>query len=36
MRTVQWLLAGALVAGAGWVLLEAGTSMLASLAPVVH
>lgn len=36
MRTVQWLLSGALVAGAGWVLLEAGTSMLAALAPIAH
>jgi len=30
MRTIEWLLAGVLVAGAGWVLLEAGHAALVS------
>jgi hypothetical protein len=31
MRTLEWLMTGALLAGAGWVLLDAWTAALASL-----
>jgi hypothetical protein len=32
MRTIEWLLAGGLVAGAGWVLFEAGHAALRAAA----
>jgi len=32
MQTVEWLLAGALIAGAGWVLLDAWSDALRALA----